>query len=60
MASYTHAALANSREDLIGGCVAYGCFMRTAAEVLLALLGDWSLAWKPGSMAGHVELAVRR
>jgi hypothetical protein len=43
MASYSHAALANSREDLIGGCVEYGCFMRTAAEMLLAL-GDWSFA----------------
>ena len=43
-----------------GGHVAYGCTVRTTAEVLLALLPDWRFSREPDAATGFDELVVRR
>ncbi len=42
-----HMRLAASEGRVLGGHVAYGCTVRTIAEVLLMLLPEWSFSRRP-------------
>ena len=57
--SHLHATLASSDGAVFGGHVAYGCIVRTTAEVLLVLLPEWKFTREPDSLTGHDELVVR-
>lgn len=58
--SHLHATLATPSGKVMGGHLAYGCTVRTTAEVLLALLRDWEFRREPDSLTGFDELSVRR
>jgi hypothetical protein len=58
--SHLHAALATDQGNMLGGHVAFGCIVRTTAEVLLALLPEWRLSRTPDAVTGYDELAVSR
>jgi hypothetical protein len=59
-ASHLHASLADASGRVIGGHLPYGCRVRTTAEVLLALLPDWTFAREADAATGFAELSVRR
>ena len=48
-----------SKGEVFGAHVAPGCFVRTTAEVLLALLPEWAFAREPDALTGYDELVVR-
>jgi predicted DNA-binding protein with PD1-like motif len=58
--SHLHLSVADSDGRVFGGHVAYGCVVRTTAEVLLALLPGWDFSRDPDSRTGWSELVVRR
>ena len=58
--SHLHATLARSNGTVFGGHVAYGCIVRTTAEVLVALLPEWEFRLEPDPLTGYDELVVRR
>lgn len=58
-ASHLHASLAAADGSVFGGHVAYGCTVRTTAEVLLALLPEWDFTRAPDAATGYDELVVR-
>ena len=58
--SHLHASVADEQGTVLGGHVAYGCIVRTTAEVLLALLDDWTFAREPDTSTGYAELVARR
>lgn len=57
--SHLHASVARADGTVLGGHVAYGCLVRTTAEVLLALLPQWQFVRQPEPTTGHAELVVR-
>lgn len=57
--AHLHMAVADAEGRVHGGHVAYGCTVRTTAEVLLALLPDWSLTREYDPATGYQELVVR-
>jgi predicted DNA-binding protein with PD1-like motif len=57
--SHLHASVSDAQGTVIGGHVAYGCTVRTTAEVLLALLSDWHFSREPDPATGYDELVVR-
>jgi uncharacterized protein len=59
-ASHLHATLSTAGGEVFGGHVAYGCVVRTTAEVLLALLQEWEFAREPDTATGYDELTIRR
>jgi uncharacterized protein len=58
--SHLHMSVANSEGRVIGGHVAYGCTVRTTAEVLLLLLPEWSFSRELDPTTGFAELVIRR
>jgi predicted DNA-binding protein with PD1-like motif len=58
--SHLHAVLAASDGSVLGGHVAYGCTVRTTAEVLLALLPAWDFRREADAATGYDELVVRK
>lgn len=58
--SHLHMSVADPAGRVIGGHVAYGCIVRTTAEVLLVLLPGWSLTRELDPATGFRELVVRR
>lgn len=58
--SHLHASLADAQGRVLGGHLAYGCRVRTTAEVLLALLPEWHFAREPDPATGYDELTPRR
>jgi predicted DNA-binding protein with PD1-like motif len=58
--SHLHASVADATGRVWGGHVAHGCIVRTTAEVLLALLPDWTFARQHDPATGFAELVVRR
>ncbi|HOX69017.1 MAG TPA: DNA-binding protein [Burkholderiaceae bacterium] len=58
--SHLHASVSDARGAVVGGHLAYGCLVRTTAEVLLALLPDWTFTREPDAATGWDELVVRR
>lgn len=59
-ASHLHAALADADGRVFGGHLGRGCLVRTTAEVLLVLLGNWSFERTPDPATGFAELVVRQ
>jgi uncharacterized protein len=57
--SHLHMSMANAQGQVFGGHVAYGCTVRTTAEVLLLLLPEWSFTREPDPTTGFAELVVR-
>jgi predicted DNA-binding protein with PD1-like motif len=55
-----HGLVADAQGRVWGGHAAYGCIVRTTAEVLLAPLPDWHFTREPDSTTGWSELVVRR
>lgn len=54
--SHLHASVADARGRVFGGHVAYGCTVRTTAELLLALLPGWRFTREPDAATGFDEL----
>lgn len=57
--AHLHMSLADANGRVVGGHVAYGCLVRTTAEVLLVLLPEWSFARELDPGTGFPELAIR-
>ena len=57
--SHLHATVSDDQGAVIGGHVAYGCIVRTTAEVLLLLLPDWRFSREHDVVTGYDELVVR-
>jgi len=58
--SHLHMSVGDSEGRVAGGHVAYGCTVRTTAEVLLVLLSDWSFNRELDPATGFAELVVSR
>jgi predicted DNA-binding protein with PD1-like motif len=58
--SHLHLSLADAQGRVVGGHAAYGCIVRTTAEVLLALAPGWAFAREADPATGWSELVVRR
>lgn len=58
--SHLHLAVADAQGRVWGGHAAYGCTVRTTAEVLLAPLPSWHFSREPDPSTGFDELVVRR
>jgi uncharacterized protein len=58
--SHLHMSVADASGRVLGGHAAYGCVVRTTAEVLLALLPEWRFAREADASTGFEELAIRR
>jgi predicted DNA-binding protein with PD1-like motif len=56
--SHLHATLATAQGNVVGGHVAFGCIVRTTAEILLALLPEWSLTRSFDAATGYDELVA--
>jgi predicted DNA-binding protein with PD1-like motif len=57
--AHLHMSVANAEGRVTGGHVAYGCGVRTTAEVLLVLLPEWSFNRELDLHTGFLELIVR-
>ena len=57
--AHLHAAIATASGEVVGGHLAYGCTVRTTAEVLLGLLPEWSFMREPDLGTGYAELSIR-
>ena len=55
---HLHMSVADASGRVCGGHVATGCVVRTTAEVLLALLPDWSFTREPDPVTGYPELVI--
>jgi len=58
--SHLHLSVSDAQGRVIGGHAAYGCIVRTTAEVLLALLPQWRFTREPDAATGWAELVIRR
>jgi len=58
--AHLHMSVADASGRVYGGHVGYGNSVRTTAEILLALLPEWSLTREPDPATGFNELVVRR
>ena len=58
--SHLHLSVADAQGRVLGGHAAYGCIVRTTAEVLLAPLPHWHFSREPDLATGWAELVVRR
>jgi len=59
-ASHLHLSVADAQGRVSGGHAAYGCMVRTTAEVLLATLPGWQFKREADAATGWAELVVRR
>jgi uncharacterized protein len=57
--AHLHGALATDDGTVLGGHLAYGCLVRTTAEVLLGLLPDWHFTRETDAATGYPELVVQ-
>jgi uncharacterized protein len=58
--AHLHMSVADSQGRVMGGHVAYGCTVRTTAEVLLAILPEWSFTRALDPATGFAELVIAR
>lgn len=58
--SHLHMSVSDPQGSVLGGHVAYGCTVRTTAEVLLVLLPEWHFSREPDPRTGWAELAITR
>ena len=56
---HLHISVADAQGRVFGGHVAYGCLVRTTAEVLVALLPEYRFSREPDAQSGYRELAIR-
>lgn len=57
--SHLHLSVSLCDGRVLGGHAAYGCTVRTTAEVLLAILPQWRFAREHDVRTGYDELVVR-
>ncbi len=57
--SHLHLCVSLRDGRVLGGHAAYGCTVRTTAEVLLALLPAWSFSREHDGRTGYDELVIR-
>ena len=57
--SHLHLSVSDAQGRVLGGHAAYGCTVRTTAEVLLALLPDWQFGREADARTGYAELRIR-
>ena len=57
--AHLHMSVADAEGRVLGGHVAYGCTVRTTAEILLLLLPEWSFTRELDTSTGFAELVVR-
>jgi predicted DNA-binding protein with PD1-like motif len=57
-ASHLHMSIADTKGRVLGGHVAYGCVVRTTAEVLVCLLPEWDFHRAPDAVTGYDELVI--
>ena len=57
--SHLHLSVSDAAGRVTGGHAAYGCIVRTTAELLLALLPDWQFSREPDAATGYAELQIR-
>ena len=58
--AHLHASVSTASGNVLGGHVSYGCIVRTTAEVLIAVLPEWSLSREHDAVSGYKELKVAR
>lgn len=58
--AHLHASVSTASGQVLGGHVAYGCLVRTTAEVLVAVLPEWRLWREHDPASGYQELRVAR
>jgi len=58
--AHLHACVSDGQGRVFGGHIAYGCVVRTTAEVLVAFLPGWTFSREHDSRTGFPELVVRR
>jgi predicted DNA-binding protein with PD1-like motif len=58
--AHLHMTISDASGRVYGGHTAYGNVIRTTAEILMALLPDWSLERELDAITGFNELVVRR
>ncbi|HEV7914821.1 MAG TPA: PPC domain-containing DNA-binding protein [Albitalea sp.] len=57
--AHLHISVADAGGAVRGGHVAYGCTVRTTAELLLLSLPPWRFAREPDPATGSDELVIR-
>jgi uncharacterized protein len=57
---HLHMSVSDAQGRVLGGHVAYGCIVRTTAEVLIMLLPDHSFSREHDARTGFPELIVRK
>jgi hypothetical protein len=57
--SHLHLSVSLCDGRVLGGHAAYGCTVRTTAEVLLAILPQWRFSREHDVRTGYDELVVR-
>lgn len=57
--SHLHLSVSLRNGQVLGGHAAYGCVVRTTAEVLLAVLPRWRFTREWDAQSGYKELLVR-
>jgi uncharacterized protein len=58
--AHLHASVSTASGRVLGGHLAYGCLVRTTAEVLVAVLPEWKLSREHDPASGYEELKVAR
>lgn len=58
--AHLHVSVATASGRVLGGHVAYGCLVRTTAEILVAVLPEWELSRSHDSSTGYKELTIAR
>lgn len=58
--AHLHMSIADESGQVQGGHVAYGCRVRTTAEVLVAVLPGWRFRRAPDVRTGFEELVIER
>jgi predicted DNA-binding protein with PD1-like motif len=57
--SHLHISVADATGRVIGGHVAFGCVVRTTAEVLIMTLPGWAFTRELDPATGYAELVIR-
>lgn len=58
--SHLHLSVSDAQGRVTGGHAAYGCIVRTTAELLLAALPGWRFTREPDAATGWAELQIAR
>lgn len=58
--AHLHTSVSTASGRVLGGHLGYGCLVRTTAEVLIAVLPEWTLAREYDAASGYKELTIAR